>query len=375
MTHWKRALALSALLATAPAVAAAPTDGTESYTILIGGVSVGTLDAKAANGRVEIAYDYKNNGRGPTIAETLQLDGSGLPTNWTVKGSTTFGSLVDERFELTGGKASWVDVAGPGSAAVKAPTLYVSQSASPWALGLYARALKAAGGRMPALPGGTVTLETLGTTELRGAGATLPVTAYGIGGIGIERYTVFLDTDGRMAAFATPEFLTVRKGYDADDVRLRGLVAGWDVDRLRSYQKAFARRAPDTLRIRNVRVFDPQRLALGVASDVLVKDNRITAVEPTGKRPAKGETVVDGKGGTLFPGLTDMHAHLGQNEALMNLLAGVTTVRDMANNDAVLDKLVERMDSGELAGPRVVRSAFIEGKSATSARYGTVVDN
>lgn len=373
--HLARSFALSALLAAASAALAAPADGTDSYTILIGGVTVGTLDARTGNGRVEIAFDYKNNGRGPTIAETVTLGPGGLPTGWSIKGSTTFGSLVDERFEQSETRANWTDVTGPGSAELKAPTLYVAQSASPWAYGLYARALKAAGGRLAALPGGELTLETLGRTELRGPGGTLPVTAHGIGGIGLDRNTVFLDDSGRLAAFATPEFLMVRKGFEAEDVRIRGLVAGWDVDRLRGYQKAFARRAPGTLRIRNARVFDPESLGLGPPSDVLVKGNRIVAVEPTGNAPAKGETIVDGKGGALLPGLADMHGHLGQNEALMNLLAGVTTVRDMANNDALLDKLVERMDSGELAGPRVVRSAFIEGKSPTSARYGTVVDS
>jgi imidazolonepropionase-like amidohydrolase len=377
MMHWKlvRGLGLSVLLATACAVSATPAEGSDSYSVLIGGVNVGTLDARAAGGRVDIAYDYKNNGRGPTISESLVLGDGGLPTSWTVKGSTTFGSLVDERFEQSGSRASWVDVSGPGAAELKAPALYVAQSASPWAFGLYARALKAAGGQLSALPGGTLTLETLGRTVLRGTGGALPVTAYGIGGIGLDRTTVFLGDDSRMAAFATPEFLTVRKGYEAEDVRVRGLVAGWDVDRLKSYQKAFAHRPSGTLRIRNVRVFDPKRLALGVPSDVLVKGKRIVAVEPTGRPATRGETIVDGKGGTLFPGLTDMHAHLGQNEALMNLLAGVTTVRDMANDDAVLDRLAERIEAGELAGPRVVRSGFIEGKSATSARYGTVVDN
>ncbi len=90
---------------------------------------------------------------------------------------------------------------------------------------------------------------------------------------------------------------------------------------------------------------------------------------------ADGETVVDGSGGTLTAGFNEMHAHLGQSDALLNLMAGITTVRDMGNDDPVLDKLVARIEGGELAGPRVVRSGFIEGKSETNAQATVVVDN
>jgi predicted amidohydrolase YtcJ len=42
-----------------------------------------------------------------------------------------------------------------------------------------------------------------------------------------------------------------------------------------------------------------------------VVDNRVGAVEPVGL-PADGAEVVDGRGGTLLPGLVDAHAHLLQ---------------------------------------------------------------
>jgi imidazolonepropionase-like amidohydrolase len=45
----------------------------------------------------------------------------------------------------------------------------------------------------------------------------------------------------------------------------------------------------------------------------------------------------------------------------------------MGNRDDVLDKMAARIDAGELAGPRVVRSGFIEGESPFSARNGTIV--
>ena len=71
----------------------------------------------------------------------------------------------------------------------------------------------------------------------------------------------------------------------------------------------------------------------------------------------------------------EMHAHLGQDAALLNLIAGITTVRDMGNDNAVLAKLIQRMDAGEIGGPHVIRSGFIEGKSPFSANNGILVDS
>jgi len=88
-----------------------------------------------------------------------------------------------------------------------------------------------------------------------------------------------------------------------------------------------------------------------------------------------GETVIDGAGGTLVPGMTEMHARLSADGALLNLLAGITTVRDMGNTNSVLDALNRRIEDGEVAGPRIVRSGFIEGKSPFSANNGFVVDS
>ena len=62
-----------------------------------------------------------------------------------------------------------------------------------------------------------------------------------------------------------------------------------------------------------------------------------------------------------MPGLWDMHEHTSDDEGLQHLAAGVTTVRDMAND--VDETLVRkrRWESGDLVGPRLLLAGFIDG--------------
>ena len=85
---------------------------------------------------------------------------------------------------------------------------------------------------------------------------------------------------------------------------------------------------------------------------MIVSGNKIAAVEPLDEPATKGEVSIDGAGGTLVAGMYEMHAHTGQEGALLNLIAGITTMRDMGNDNAVLDTLIQRIDQGVIAGPR-----------------------
>jgi hypothetical protein len=106
-----------------------------------------------------------------------------------------------------------------------------------------------------------------------------------------------------------------------------------------------------------------------------MRGKEIAAVEPLDSPATPGEVTIDGAGGTLVAGMYEMHAHIGQDRALLNLIAGITTVRDMGNDNAVLDELTRKMDAGEIGGPHVIRSGFIEGKSPFSANNGILVDS
>jgi imidazolonepropionase-like amidohydrolase len=360
------------LLLAATQLCAAPLR--EQYTVLAGGNPVGHLKVEHEGDRIAIDYDYKNNGRGPTMTESLRLDARGLPVEWKIEGATTFGSRVDESFELVDGQARWRDSVGEGSAQPDQASLYIGQSASPWALGLYARALlKAEGGRLPALPGGEVRVQAGESVEIGEGDARRILRFYSVGGLELNPDYFLLDEDGEFFGVVSPRFAVIRSGYEEQARALGERAHAIASARLELIQRETAQHFEGPIRIRNVRVFEPQNLALSAPRDVLVYRDRIASVQPAGSPSTPGEVLIEGEGGTLLPGFYEMHGHIGQEGATLNIAAGITSVRDMGNDNASLRQLIDRIEAGELAGPRIHPSGYIEGRSPFNSNNGRLV--
>lgn len=345
------------------------------YTVLTSGTAIGALEVWHEEADYTIGYEFRNNGRGPTYQEDIRLGDSGLPVHWTVEGATTFGNQVDEMFHLDGDGANWRDSTGEGQASADGPALYVPQNASPFALGLAARALMAAPGRsLPALPGGELRLDPVETLEVTHAdGGVRQVSVWALSGTSLNPSWVLMDGEDFFGT-VSPRFAVLAQGFEGEDARLRDRAGIYESDRYSAIQERVARRYETPVRIANVRVFDPDALGLTDLVSVRVEGERIVAVEAADARET-GETVIDGGGGTLVPGLFEMHAHLSETAAFLNIAAGVTSVRDMGNDNDSLDRLVEDIEAGRVAGPRVFRSAFIEGRSPFNSNSGVLVDS
>ncbi|MFD2137234.1 hypothetical protein ACFSLT_22490 [Novosphingobium resinovorum] len=203
----RAALFASTLLVTVPAHAEHL-----RYSVVSNGEKVGFVDADVQGNRVAIEYDVKNNGRGPTMRETVELGRDELPTRWELDGKATFGGDVHERFAREGSTVRWTDSMGEKQAVASGPALYVGQNASPWALGLYARALlKDADGRMAAFPGGELAIEKLGPAII----GKVRYQAYSISGIDLSPEMILLDGKGELFATLDSGGGTVREGMRA----------------------------------------------------------------------------------------------------------------------------------------------------------------
>ena len=93
--------------------------------------------------------------------------------------------------------------------------------------------------------------------------------------------------------------------------------------------------------ITNVRIFDGQRLTEPRA--IVLEGGVISPMAPQSATETLAETVIDGQGGALLPGLIDSHVHLRGPEDLANAIQyGVTTMLDMASFPSQFDALRAR---------------------------------
>jgi hypothetical protein len=210
---------------------------------------------------------------------------------------------------------------------------------------------------------------------VHGEGGPLQVTRFDLTGIQLTPEILLVDDKGRLFGEVNPRSIVVRKGYEAEDLRLRKLAGDWITGRFVDLEKRAAHRFAAPVRIENVRLFDPKTSALSAPVSVVIHGREIAAIEPLDSPRTGGEVIIDGAGGTLVAGMFEVHGHLGQEGALLNVLAGVTSIRDMGNDNAVLDKLMERIESGQIGGPHVIRSGLIEGKSPFDTNGGIIVDS
>ncbi|HUD31324.1 MAG TPA: amidohydrolase family protein [Novosphingobium sp.] len=369
----KRTAALRWLACSAIALSAGALHAeAERFAVIDNGENVGHVYADVEGDKVSIDHDVKSNGRGPTMHETIVLGAGGLPTSWTLKGTSTFGNAVDEQFTASGKRLSWVDTTGKGAMQAKAPTLYVAQEGSAFSLGIYARALLAdADHTLPAAPGGTLSLEEESPVILGGT----RYSAFLVKGIGLTPSAILLDDKGRLIASYSPTSATVREDLASFAGELAKIAATRSAERFAAIQKKVAHNYDVPLRIRNVRVFDPASGKLGVPVSVVVFGDRIASVEPLDSPASPGEATVEGAGRVVIPGLHDMHAHVSLQSALLYIASGVTSVRDMGNENEFLIDLTHRIDAGEVAGPRIVRNGFLEGRSPYSSRNGFIADS
>lgn len=153
---------------------------------------------------------------------------------------------------------------------------------------------------------------------------------------------------------------------------------------------AAAKEAPVQILITNVDVWDGTSKQVKAKTDILIENNLIKSVGKGLK--ADGATVIDGKGGTVIPGLIDMHSHLCLQEGMLvgrddydqmamgarahvsmmqYLDQGFTTARDAGCNILGMAKAINK---GLLEGPRLFPSGGFLSQTGGHADTGSFND-
>ncbi|HEX2217502.1 MAG TPA: amidohydrolase family protein [Gemmatimonadales bacterium] len=365
-----RATFLVLTIAASTAAAQAPR---ERYAVMANGERIGHLHVTRKGTRVETDFRIDNNGRGPKIRETWQLGPDGVPRQLSLSGSTTFGSPARESFRWRDDRVEWRTLNDRGSARAAGPAAYLPIDGSPYYMALYLPALLAAPERtLPAWPGGSLRAERVRDVPLGHGGSS--GTVWALWGIDLFPTFVLTDSAGRWTGALNSWYVVVPEAMTGQAEALGQLVVSLESELLAGLTKRLAHRWNQPVQLRDVLVLDPASGRLSPPTTVVTYGGRITAIAPDLPAPDSG-VVIEGEGGTLVPGLFDMHVHYGTWDGPLHLAAGVTTVRDMGNTDAMLDVTLRGVESGALMGPSVVRSGFIEGRSQFSARDGLVADS
>lgn len=367
--HRHRAPLLSGFMLLLAGIAA---HADQHYVVVSNNETVGTLDVRGEGRRISIDYRVDDNGRGPKLRETLVMDASGLPAEWKIEGASSMGAPVRESLHHAGREVSWRSLSDSGRAH-SGSGIYVATHSSPWAYGMYLRSLlKRPDLKLAALPAGVLRVEKLRELTLAAGGASKPAIVYALWGIRAEPVFVLGDAAGEFLGTLDAGSVVVPRGFESEFQRLSGLAATLNREYLERLTRQFVHEFSQPVYIRNVRVFDSHTGLLGPASTVVVYGGRIVGVRPVDPAPSAG-VVIDGQGGTLMAGLTDMHSHVSEWDMPLYLAGGVTSVRDMGNHNEVLLDLQARTRDGSVMGPTIIASGFIEGRSRFSAKMGFVV--
>jgi hypothetical protein len=370
----------ASVLALSLAAAAASAAETTRYVVLVdGGKQAGEQVVQTADdGLVRVHFIFKDNGRGPEIDETYRLAPDGTFSEFHATGTSTYGAAIDEHFTRTGDRVEWHSASEKESRAATDGALYVplNSSFAPTSVALHVLTQRA-DNSLPLYPSGKLSQRALGpVVALAHDGQKRDVQLLAQTGIGLVPNLVWATTgpDARLFAYVVPGYLTmVEAGWEASGPQLEAAQKAAEAQLLRDLATRLEPKLDGLTVVRNARVFDSETATLGAPADVYVLRGRITEVLPAGS-PGKGiDHEIDAAGRVLLPGLFDMHGHVGRWDGGLNLATGVTTVRDMGNDNATLQQMLDEIAAGQLLSPQIVPAGFIEGESPMSARNGFVI--
>ncbi|MFI5101824.1 MAG: amidohydrolase family protein, partial [Terriglobales bacterium] len=346
----------------------------------------------ASDRTLHMFFQFNDRGRGPKLTAVLKVDANGIPISETIHGNDYLKSPVDETFSLAAGTASWKNNAEQGEKKISAPAFYTALNGAPSEIGLLARAALHKGGKIALLPEGEARIQRLTELDVESGAQKKHVALYSATGLDFAPTYFWLEgaeTDQpRFFASVDQWGSIIPEGWEA---AVKPLLAAQDEVKHAHAATLASKLAhhpvPDALMFIHAHVFDAETGKIIPDQTVVIRGTRIFSVGGGSVSVGSGPPpqVIDATGKTLLPGLWDMHAHVGDNDGLLNLAAGVTTVRDLANDTDSLLARRQRIADGKEIGTRIVIAGIIDGRGpyqgptkvlvSTEAEARAAVDN
>jgi imidazolonepropionase-like amidohydrolase len=344
------------------------------YSVLLMGNLAGQQAVwNASDGTLHIFFQFNDRGRGPKTTSILKLGANGLPLSETITGNDYLKSPVNEIYSLEAGTARWKNDDEQGERKISAPAYYSGLNGAPFENALLAHAALQNGGNIPLLPEGEARVQRVAEVDLESTGNETTgkkkhVALYAITGLDFSPSYFWLEAPDKFFASVDEWGSIVPEGWESCVQTL--LAAQTKVKQSRAADLAAKlEHHPHGILFTHANVFDAESRKVIPNQDVYVLDKRIVLVRadeggvpelpPIGTGSASPQ-IIDATGKTLLPGLWDMHAHVTDNDGLLNLAAGVTTVRDLANDTDSLLARRQRIADGKEIGTRIVLAGIID---------------
>lgn len=357
------------------------------------GAETDTVTASDAGRREDFAFHFQDRGSAIDLKASLDLDAKGAPTRFVTKGKSYRLFSSDAEVTIANGRAHVRDLAAERDMDVGTRAFFPIDTYTPigaqealiqyW----YSHGKPA---QIEAPPAGVVTIREV-RSDVAGRSSRAPSSGPPGSGPGARGAGQELSIDGvlwgREAAFVDPTshvllglttwagnmpFEAVRSGDEPlHDTFVRAAVAArvrdaeaWERANPPAHSGSYALVGGTVITGTNAPPIDN--------ATVVVRDGSIVAVGPSASTTVpRGVATVDVHGKFITAGLWDMHAHAGQTDwSLPYLAGGVTTIRDMGGEDALLVPYRDAVASGRALGPRYLLACLVDGSGPQA--FGSV---
>jgi len=326
--------------------------------------------------RIQVHYQCVENGRGENLFEQIKLSPSGHLIHYQVTGESEMGATIHEEFELRNGIARWISTSEEGSQKVGDGSLYLPMNYTFALNSLMISELNRSNiKKVKLIPTGYLTQDVLLKKTIKNGSNSTKVQLLMLNGIGLKPDFIWATT-GKNPKF----FAYISSGYSIFLNEWESSIKSLQIEQNSLTARILEKRAKNIqhpieglLMIKNISIFDSLNGEVSSPKNVYVLNGKIYKITNTTENLLSPSKIIDGSDQTLFPGLFDMHAHVNDWSGAYNLANGVTTVRDMGNQNKILQQMLVQIKDGKLLSPNIIPAGLIEGKSEYSNSDGILI--
>lgn len=365
----------------------------------------------APDATLHIFFQFNDRGRGPKTTSVLKVGPDGIPVSEIITGNDYLKSPANENYSLEAGTARWKNDNEQGEKKISAPAYYAPLNGGPSEIALLAHAALQNGGKIALLPEGEARVQRMTELDIEStgkesAGHKKHVTLYAVTGLDFSPTYFWVEAADKFFGTVDNWGTVVPEGWEPSAPTLLAAQNKVKESRAADLAAKLAHHPSNGILLKHANVFDAEIGKIIPDEDVLIRRDRIMSVKGNRRTDESSPKirpefslgpesiidstqpslqVIDATGKTLLPGLWDMHAHVGDNDGLLNLAAGVTSVRDLANDTDSLLARRQRIADGKEIGTRIVIAGIIDGRGpyqgptkvlvSTEAEARAAVDN